>query len=390
MNFLDVPPVLPASSVLLRTLHLAAFVLFLVPMNLALGWPLLTLAAEAIGRWRHDTSLRRLAVWLARRTAGAIALATATAFPVYLLSVARYGWAALPAGRLMGWVTLTAIPVLLAGCGGAFWVALRRRGSEPSTLKPFLPDVVESYILAFRRRGLERPGLVLTAVVALCMLTVEFVFVSQAILASRPDLWAAAPGMPAGMFLPVRDPQLAPRLLVILAGALSVSAFFVAWHGADHVKDGEVAYGRKALMFGALGLAILVVLEIAAGVWFVLSLPPAVSAALSSGSPSGYLLLWGTAAAAVAAAVLALVAASAPAPCQYIYAGAAILFYSLGSMTLVRERIREALLAAAKAVPAKAMVCAQPGAVTVFVVVSVLGAAAIAYMVAVSSPSRRE
>jgi hypothetical protein len=390
MNFLDVPPVLPASSVLLRTLHLAAFVLFLVPMNLALGWPLLTLAAEAIGRWRHDTSLRRLAVWLARRTGGAIALAAATAFPVYLLSVARYGWTALPAGRLMGWVTLMAIPVLLAGCGGAFWVALRRRGSEPSTLKPFLPDVVESYILAFRRRGLERPGLVLTAVVALCMLAVEFVFVSQAILASRPDLWAAVPGMPTGMFLPVRDPQLAPRLLVILAGALAVSAFFVAWHGADHVKDGEFAYGRAVLVFGAVGLAIPVVLQIAAGTWFVLSLPPSVSATLSSGSPSGYLLLWGAAAAAVAVAVLALVAATASSPCQYIYAGAVILFYSLASMTLVRERIREALLIAAKAVPVKATVCAQPEAVTVFVVVAVLGAAAIAYMVAVSSPSRRE
>jgi len=137
-------------------------------------------------------------------------------------------------------------------------------------------------------------------------------------------------------------------------------------------------------------LAIPVALEIAAGFWFVLSLPPAVSATISSGSPSGYLLLWGAAASAVATAVLVLVAASASAPCQYIYTSAVILFCSLLSMTLVRERIREALLAAAKAVPAKATVCAQPGAVTVFVVVSVLGAAAIAYMVAVSSPSRRE
>jgi len=390
VNFLAVPPVLPASSVLLRTLHLAAFVLFLVPMNLALGLPLLTLAAEAIGRWRHDTFVRRLTIWLARRTPGAIALAAATAFPVYLLSVARYGWTALPAGRLMGWVILAVIPVLVAGCGGAFWVALRRRGSEPSTLRPFLPDVVESYILAFRRRGLERPGLVLTALVTLCMLAVEFVFVSHAILASRPDLWPAAADMPSGLFLPLRDPQLVPRLLLMLAGAMAVSGFFAAWHGADHVRDGDTAYGRSVLIFGALALAIAVILQITSGVWLVYSLPPSVSTALSAGSPSGILVLWGGAGAAVATAVLALVAAFAPAPCQYIYAGAVVLFYSLGSTTLARERIREALLAAAKIVPAKASVCAQPEAVGAFVAVSVLGAAAIAYMIAVSTPSRRE
>lgn len=390
MNFLPMPPVLPASSGILLALHLAAFVVFLVPMSLALGWPLMTLAAEAVGRWRGDTSLRRLAIWLARRTPGVIAVAAGIAFPVYLLSVARYGWTVLPAARLMGWVTLAAVPTLFAGCGSAFWVALRRRGTEPSTLRPFLPDVVESYLLAFRRRGLERPGLVLTALVAVCMLVLEFIFVSQSILAARPDLWAAAPGVPTGLFLPLHDPQLIPRALVFLSGGLVVSGFFVAWHGADHVVAGENAYGRGALLFGAVTLVAAAVLEAAAGVWLVYSLPEGASSALSAGAPSGFLLMWGGAAAAVVTVVLAMVAAAAPSPCQYIYAGAGTLLYFLGSVTVALERIREAMLAAVKVPAVKATVCAQPEAVAAFIAVSLIGAAAIAYMIAVASPSRRE
>src|SRR5678810_364551 len=87
-----------------------------------------------------------------------------------------------------------------------------RRGTEPSTLRPFLPDIVESYLLAFRRRGLERPGLLLTIVAAAALLGIGFIFIAHAILMGRPDLWGPGADVAAGTVLPLGDSQLLPRL----------------------------------------------------------------------------------------------------------------------------------------------------------------------------------
>jgi len=377
---------LPAAPGVLKGLELVMAVAAVVPASLALGWPVLTLVAEAVGRGGAEISLRRLAAWLARRTPGAVVLAIGLAFPPFLLGLALRGEAVLSAAAQMAWLWLAVIALLFLGVGSAFWVALRRRGAEPSTLRPFLPDVIESYILAFRRRGIERAGAAVTVLCFVSLLGVGFVLVAHDVLVARPDLWGPAAGAPEGWGLPLRDSQLLPRLLFGLLGALALAGFSVAWHGADREAAGEAAYGRAALRFGVLWFTIATTLEILAAVWLVLSLPgPVGKAALAGGAGS---LLWTALGAAVAAVALAVVAAAAEEPRRYVLGAAVGLGVSLIAETAVRQRIRDAALSGIPDIALRAGML-QPGSMMLFLVVSVLGAGLVAYLLWATSGTRR-
>jgi hypothetical protein len=286
----------------------------------------------------------------------------------------------------MAWLWLAVIALLFLGVGSAFWVALRRRGAEPSTLRPFLPDVIESYILAFRRRGIERAGAAVTVLCFVSLLGVGFVLVAHDVLVARPDLWGPAAGAPEGWGLPLRDSQLLPRLLFGLLGALALAGFSVAWHGADREAAGEAAYGRAALRFGVLWFTIATTLEILAAVWLVLSLPgPVGKAALAGGAGS---LLWTALGAAVAAVALAVVAAAAEEPRQYVLGAAVGVAVSLISETAVRQRIRDAALAGVPDIALRAGML-QPGSMMLFIVVLGMGAGLVAYLLWATSGTRR-
>lgn len=392
---------LPAPADELRMLYLAAYLLYVVPMNLAIGFPLLTLMAEAIGHGQGDTTLRRVATWLARRTPGVVVLALVGGLPPYLLGIALHGDAALPAVRQMSWFWLALVPLCFVACGASFWVALRRRGTEPSTLRPFLPDIVESYLLAFRRRGLERPGLVLTIAAAAALLAIGFIFVAHAVLVGRPDLWGPSAGPGNGIRLPLKDPQLLPRLLHTLFGALALSGFAVAWHGADRVADGESAYGRTALRFGVLWFAVVTGLQLLAGPWYLFSMRPEIVRVFLGGVTAPTIWLWSGAGAGIVAVLLAVVALAAPEPRQYIRGAAAVLLYAVGAMTVVRLDARDAVLAALAPHAVRAGAAAQTGmpgvpaaageagALTLAVVTAAAAAAAIGYMLWAAAAGRR-
>lgn len=379
---------MPASPELLRMLHLIAALAFLIFMNLALAWPIMTLVAEALGHGRGDTSLRRLAVWLSRRTPGAITLAVTLAIPSLLLSQIRYGAAVLPAAQQMAWFWLAVSPLLFVGGGTAFWVAMRRRGAEPSTLRPFLPDIVERYILAFRRRGLERPGLIMTVMTVLSLLAVGFIICAHEVLVMNPALWGPEAGEPSGTLLPLRDPQLLPRLLHTLLWALMVAGFSVAWHGANRVADGEIAYGRTALRFGALWFAISTGLQALAGPWLLYSLPADLTKEFMGGSQSFATLFWSAAVAGIVAVVLVGVAVATRTPRPLLWAAAAAFLVALVGLVTSHQRIRELLLDLPLQLAASPAV-SQPGMAALFTGVAALGAAVLGYMIWATSGSSR-
>lgn len=383
-------PVLPAPPAALHALHVLAGVAARIATSLALAWPILTLAAEAAGRGGADTSLRRLAVWLARRTPGAVVIATLLAVPVFLLDLARHGEAVLAAAAHMGWWWLSLAPLLLTGTGAAFWVALRRRGAEPSTLRPFLPDVVESYLLAFRRRGLERPGLVVTVICVAAFGAIAFILTAHAVLVLRPELWGPAAGPPRGFRLPIDDPQLLPRLLFVALSALAVAGFMVAWHGADRVADGETAYGRTALRFGVLWFAIPAGLAVLTGGWLLLALPPGLARSLLAGGAEGTAVwVWTAAGATLAAIALAAVGAAAAEPRQFIVGAAAIWLAALWAEARVGDAIREAALAGAEAALPSVPAALPAGPATMFSVVAACALAALGYLLWASTGPRR-
>ena len=274
--------------------------------------------------------------------------------------------------------------LVMIAIGSAFWVALRRRGAEPSTLRPFLPDVIESYILAFRRRGIERAGAAVTGLCLASLFAVGFILVAHAVLVTRPELWGPAAGVPAGLRLPLRDPQLLPRLLHGLLGALALSGVAVAWHGADRVAAGEEAYGRAAVKFGVLWFAISTGLGLLSAVWLVFSLPPPVLKEFALAPVLGWTAVGGS----VAAILLAIVAASSEEPRQYVLGAAAAVAVSLVAETAATQRIRDAALANLPGLAVHAGFF-QPGFLTLFIVTSVLGAGVVAYLLWATSGPRR-
>jgi len=375
----------PAHPGTLAAILTACSLAFLVPAALITAWPLMTLVAEAAGRSYARTSLRRLAEWMARRTPGVAVLAIALGLPVLFISLVLYGNAMFPAALQAGVWWLSVIPLLFFGVGASFWTALRRRGTEPSTLRPFLPDIVESYILAFRRRGLERPGLLLTSLAAVSFLFIGFVMVAHGVIAERPALWGPGSPPPSGTFLPWSDPLLLRRLVHFLLGALSLGGLAVAWHGADRIADGETAYGRTALRFGALVFAVPVALQAAAGPLLATALPPETFRRLGGGTPGGGWLLWGAASAGFLAAVLAALATALRDPRGLVRTSAGLFVIALAGMVAARQQVRSIRLASFTG-PAEAA-SAHSIAIAIFVVVTLAGVAALGWMLLVS---RRE
>ncbi len=383
-------PLSPAPPQTLHLLHVLAGVAAHVATSLAMAWPVLTLAAEAAGRGGGDTSLRRLAVWMARRTPGAVVIATLLSVPVFLLDVTRHGEAVLAAAAHMGWWWLSLVPLLLAGTGASFWVALRRRGAEPSTLRPFLPDAVESYLLAFRRRGLERPGLVVTVVCVAAFGAIAFILSAHTVLVLRPELWGPAAGPPRGFRLPLDDPQLLPRLVFAVLSSLAVAGFAVAWHGADRVADGEPGYGRTALRFGVLWFAIPAILGLLAGGWLLMSLPAELARSLLAAAEGGARTwIWTSAGATAAAVALTAVALAAGEPRQYVVGAAASWLGALWAEGRLNDSIREFALAGAEAAIPTASAALPAGPAGMFAAVAGACALALGYLLWATSGARR-
>jgi hypothetical protein len=376
---------LPASPETLGIMLSVISILVYVVAGLAVSWPLMTLAAETAGDLTARTSLRRLAVLLARRTPGAAVFSIALGIPAYFIMFVLHGEAMFPAALRMGWFWLGGLALLFVGVGSAFWVSMRRRGSEPSTLRPFLPDIVESYILAFRRRGLERPGLWLTALVSASFLAFGFLMTCFGVLVERPDLWGPSASAPDGLLLPLSDPRLFRRLVHILLGAVSIGGLAVAWHGADRLAEGEVSYGKSTLKFGAIFFAVPVALQAAAGPWLLMGEPAGVLDRMGGGhGMAGGLFLWTGASAALLAAVLVSLAPAARSPRPLVWISSVCMLYSVTVMVLIRQQVREIRLSdAGGAVSHAVSFHHASGAAAITVVIA--GMAALAWMLAATT-----
>jgi len=375
---------LPATVASLGMIHTVLTVLLTVAGSLAVSWPVMTLAAEMIGDMGARTSLRRLAVFLARRTPGVAVFSIALGIPAYFTLFVMHGDAMFPAVLRMGWIWLAGIFLLFAGVGSSFWVSLRRRGSEPSTLRPFLPDIVESYLLAFRRRGLERPGLWFTLIAAASFLLFGFIMISFGVLVERPDLWGPGAPVPDGFFLPLADPKLVRRMVHFILWSFAIGGFAVAWHGADRLADGEVSYGRSTIKFGAVFFAVPVALEAVAGPWLLMSEP----AGLLVRTPlaGGGLFLWTGAGAALLAAVLVSFSPVIRRPRPVFWASSVLLLYSISVMVLVRQQARELCLSdAGRAIPFTVHFHEAAGLVAASVAVAAL--VALGWMLAATTAS---
>jgi hypothetical protein len=336
------PMGLPAPAWLLKSLLVATFLLHLLPMNFALGGGFVAAWASWRGRGgdvRHRALAQDLVRLLPLATAFAITLGIA---PLLFLQV-LYGQVFYASSVLMAWGWMGIVGLLLVG-------------------------YYAYYGVAFRQEKGHGAGWALLG--ALCLTAIALLFVNNMTLMLRPEAWAAMYAADdRGLHLNLDDPALWPRFGHFLIASLALTGLVTAFLGAARATQ-EPETGGWMRTLGLKLFAGATLVQLALGVWFLLSLPQAVGRLFLGGSGPDTALLW---------TAVALAVVSVPLAFRSLPGGAAAIGLTVAGMALVRHRVREAALAPHFSADAL-LVTTQTGLFLAFAVILVLGLAVVGWM----------
>jgi hypothetical protein len=337
---------LPAPAWLLKTLLIATFALHVLPMNLVLGGGFVAAWAALKGRPGQAGGLRwrALAEALARLLPPATAFTITTGIAPLLFLQVLYGQLFYTSSVLMAWSWLAVIGLLLVGYYSTYGFSLGR-GSSPS------------------------PGLALLSAGAFTV--IALIFTNNMTLMLRPEVWAALYAEDErGLHLNLADPVLWPRFLHFWIASFALTGLAVALLGRGREKrERETGAWMRRLGLRLFSLATLV--QLASGLWLLLSLPGRVRRLFLGESPGDTALLW-------ASVLLALVSLAVVR--RRLLAGAGLVGAALLGMAIVRHRVREASLAPHFST-ATLRVDAQTAPFALFLVLFLIGIAVVAWMV---------
>lgn len=315
------PIPLPAPAGLLKVLLILTFILHLFPMNLTLGGSFIAAWTDWRGRRVNCERRRALVGYLTHvlPTAAAYTITLGVA-PLLFLQV-LYGQMFYTSSVLMAWPWLSVIPLLIIGYYGL-------------------------YLYALRRERLGERGPLVGGLSALAFLGIGFLYTNNLTLMLTPDRWH---GMyrdnPAGLHLNLSDPTVIPRFLHFFLAALAFTGAFILMRGVSCLKRGEEEDGRYAVRYGGLWFAAPTAAQFVVGPWFLFSLPPHVRDVFLGGDLVASAHLWGGVVFAVVALMLIVMASNAPNPRRLGFAGVGCLVVAVISMAVVRNAVREAMLA---------------------------------------------
>jgi hypothetical protein len=337
---------LPAPAWVLKTLLVATFALHLLPMNLIVGGAFVAAWAAFKGRAGGAGALpwRLLTGDLARLLPPATAFTITTGIAPLLFLQVLYGQLFFTSSVLMAWSWLAVIGLLLVGYYSTYGFSLGR-GSGPS------------------------PGLALLSAGAFSV--IALIFTNNMTLMLRPEIWAALyAGDERGLHLNLADPVLWPRFLHFWIASFALTGLAVALLGRGREKrDPETGGWMKRFGLRLFSLATLV--QLASGLWLLLSLPGPVRTLFLGGDPADAALLWGS----VALALLSLAVVG-----RHLLAGMGLVGAALTGMAIVRHRVREASLAPHFSA-GRLRVEAQTAPFVLFLVLFLAGIAVVAWMV---------
>ena len=337
------PPILsiaPGTAIpgpwwLFDLLLLVTFTAHLLVVNVALGGTLLALLAP--GRSRD------VAVALAKRLPGAVAVGVNLAIPPLLFASVLYG------EYLYTAAILSAVP----------WLSL------------FMVVMLAYALLYLFQPRAARPdsGLAAAAAGAL-LLAASLILVNVSLLSLRPELWKASFTQAGGFALAVGDVTFVPRWLHFVTASLAVGGLYVALFSrkaaaADAGAAVRVRTGLRWFIFATLA-------QVPIGLWFLLSLPRGIMErffGLHSETTLAFMLGLGLAAAALFSAVRDR-------------AGRAAFFIvpAVGCMVVVRDLVRQAYLAPQFS-PESLPVAFQAGPLIMFLACFAATAAAVVWAV---------
>jgi len=233
------PMPLPGPVWLMMTLLLLTFLLHLIAMNLTVGGTAIALICGL--RRKKDEFAGRLSDDLLR------------VLPVSLAFTITLGVAALLFVQVLYGNLLYASSILI----GAFWIAV-------------IPTLILAYYGIYYSKS--RPGRAGALWLSLVLLlAIGFVYVNNFTLMLSPQRWLALYRQSSeGANLNWGEASLIPRYLHFMLGAFAIAGLVVFAAGA---WKRSTEYGRWLLLQGSQWFVVPTVLNYAAGIWFLFSLP---------------------------------------------------------------------------------------------------------------------
>lgn len=314
-NFQPLP--FPAPLWLLQLLLVLGFFLHLVPMNLMVSSSVFSAVFLHLGR--SDTSGylyrigRGLSTGLPIFTSFAI---TQGIVPLLFLQL-LYGPAYYTSSILMAIPWLSVIALLIIAYYGCYIVLYR-----------YLKKGVNSAVVP-----------IILLAVSLLFAGIGFLFTNNMTLMLTPEKWAAMYNAnPNGGSLNLSEPQLLPRYLHMMLGAVAVGSLGIGSYGLYFVKR-EPAYGEWLIKMSSRIFLGVTVANIVSGVWFLLSLPGAMVQNLMGKDLLGTIAFASSMVLVLLSLILISVASSSAKPLPFTAGMVSTLLLVL-SMGLVRHCLR--------------------------------------------------
>lgn len=316
---------LPGPLWLFEFLLPATFFLHVLFMNIALGTALLAIPLTWLGRGKPHVATALHDLYAAWPVAMSLTVTTGIA-PLLFVQV-LYGHFFFVSSILMGWWWLAILIALLAAFYGIYVAkAAVGQGADPAknqSARP--PSALHWFALT---------------IIALACIFIAAMFTANSTLMLLPDGWKQVhEGRQLGWTV---HPMFWPRLAHNLIGSVAVTGMFLAIRSRLS-RDLESDARLKMISVGLLIAFVATCVQIADGVWFVITIFHDVVHAFHEFTPGT--ILWGLAVlTAVALLVTLFRALEHPERPSSVWIPAGLLAFILVGMSAGRERVRMGML----------------------------------------------
>jgi hypothetical protein len=255
MPMIPTPDSIPTSWGFFQFFLLLTFPLHLFMMNALIGSSVVAIYAHLKGTEKS----KNLAYELAKVIPLLIALAVNFGVAPLLFLQVLYGHFIYSSSILMGLFWIMVIPMLIVAYYAAYWYD-------------------------FKYVSLGRTGILVITFAFMVFLWIGFMLSNNMTLMLHPESWGQYLQNSAGTLLNTGDIVLWPRYFHFMIGGTAVGGLFVALYGR-FLSRRDPVLGDYAVRIGMKVFLLLTCLQIAVGIWFLLSLPTNQMLLFMGGSP---------------------------------------------------------------------------------------------------------
>ena len=284
--------------------QILTFVVHLLVMNAMLGAAIIALVHHLRGKAKTEP----LTLDISRKLPFTVAIAVNFGVAPLLFLQVLYGQFLYTSSVLMAVYWLSVVGLVIAAYASAYY-----------------------YDFRYETLGFMRA--LFTAVTAVCLLTVAFIFTNNMTLMLVPEDWTAYFDNAAGTILHFREPTLIPRYLHIVVSSVAVGGLFLSlvWHCKKNAPEALrwIAHGLDWYAFATMA-------QMATGLWFLWAMPERVKHLLLGGAPLHTLVF-------ALGAVLGMVSISTALQ-RRVRLTTTLLLMTMVLMACLRDLVRDAYL----------------------------------------------